>query len=94
MPVQKTVSAFNPSSAAVTYTASTFTANGTGWLSVSPASGAVSPGANVLQIAADLSGLASGVQTGTVRLVFGDGSTGAIQVLASWRRETPPIFRG
>ena len=78
---QQTVSVFNPSSAAVTYTASTVTANGTGWLSVSPASGSISPGTTSIQIAVNLSGLAAGVYTGTVSLGFGDGSTATIQVV-------------
>ncbi len=79
-PAQQTVTAFNPSSAAIAYSASTF--SGTGWLSVSPATGSVSPGANSIRIAANLSGLTAGVQTGTVRLAFGDGSTATIQVVA------------
>ena len=78
-PVSQTVSLFNPSSSAIAYTAS---ANGTSWLSVSPSSGSVSPGANSLQITADLSGLASGVYTGVVSLAFGDGTSANIQVLA------------
>ncbi len=78
---QQTVSVFNPSSGAVTYTSSTFTVDGASWLSVSPAVGSVSPGTNSIQVAADLSGLSAGVYTGTARLGFGDGSSASIQVV-------------
>jgi len=80
-PLQQTVSVFNPSSAAVSYTASTIMANGTGWLSVAPPSGSVSPGTNSIQIVLNLSGLSTGVYTGTVRLAFSDGSAATIQVV-------------
>lgn len=79
-PVQQTVTIFNPSTASTSYSASTFTANGSNWLSVSPASGTAASGETSIAIAANLSGLTSGVQSGTVRLVFGDGSNAAIQV--------------
>ncbi len=79
--VPQMVTAFNPSSGAITYAASTFTASGS-WLSVSPPSGAVSPGSNSLQIGADLSGLSAGVYSGTVQLAFGDGSSATIGVVA------------
>jgi len=79
---QQQVSLFNPSATAANFTSSVFTANGGGWLTVSPASGALTPGANALTIQADLTGLASGVQTGSVRVVFDDGSFGTIQVAA------------
>jgi uncharacterized protein (TIGR03437 family) len=78
---QQMVSMFNPSAAAVTYTAKTTTANGTGWLSVSPSSGSASPGTTSIQIGVNLSGLAAGVYAGTVGLGFGDGSAATIQVV-------------
>jgi len=82
-PVEQTVTVFNPSATAVSYTTSTVMANGTGWLSVTPAGGSVSPGSNPIQIVVNLSGLSSGVvYTGTVQITFGDGSTATIQVVA------------
>ena len=76
------VNVFNPSSSAITYAATTFTANGTAWLSVNPSSGTLNPGTTSIQIAASLSTLSAGVQTGTVRLAASDGSTATIQVVA------------
>ncbi len=80
-PSQRTISVFNPSLSAINYAVSTFTADGTGWLSVIPQLAAVSPGANPVQIATNLSGMAAGVQTGTVRFAFDDGSATTIQVV-------------
>jgi hypothetical protein len=51
-PVPQTVSVFNPSSAAVSYSASASTSDGTNWLSVTPAGGSLSPGANAVTITA------------------------------------------
>ena len=81
-PAQQNVGLYNATSAAVSYTTSVLTQNGASWLSATPASGNVNAGANTLQIAANLSALSAGVQTGTVSLGFGDGSTQTIQVLA------------
>jgi uncharacterized protein (TIGR03437 family) len=57
-------------------------ANGTGWLSVTPSSGSLSPGTNGIPIVVNLSGLAGGLYTGSVALTFGDGSAATIEVLA------------
>ncbi len=76
----QTVGLYNAGSSAISYTAGAF-ANGGSWLTVSPASGMVNPGANSISIAANLSGL-TGVQSGSVTLAFGDGSSAAIQVVA------------
>jgi uncharacterized protein (TIGR03437 family) len=81
-PLQQIVNVFNPSSAAVTYTSTTSMANGTGWLSVTPPSGSVSPGTNGIPVVVNLSGLAAGLYSGSVSLAFGDGSSATIQVLA------------
>ena len=79
---QQTVGLFNAGSAAVSYSASAFTANGSGWLSVSPANGTLNAGANSIQVIGDLSKLGAGVQAGSVTLAFGDGTTAAIDVVA------------
>jgi uncharacterized protein (TIGR03437 family) len=81
-PVTQSVGFFNLSSSAVTYSASAFTLSGGNWLSVSPASGSVNPGASSIQISADFSKLPAGFQAGQVTLGFGDGSTASIQVFA------------
>jgi uncharacterized protein (TIGR03437 family) len=78
--VSEPVSLFNPSNAAGSYATTTSVAQGSGWLSVSPASGTLAPGSNQLTVQADLSGLESGVYTGVVTVAFDDGTTGAIQV--------------
>src|SRR5581483_8861793 len=44
LPLQQQVAIFNPSNASVSYSALAVTANGTGWLTVSPTIGAASPG--------------------------------------------------
>lgn len=75
----QTVGLYNAGSTAIGYTASVFTSTGSGWLTVSPASGTANPGASTISIATNLSGL-TGLQTGSVTLAFGDGSTATIQV--------------
>ena len=79
-PPQQQVSLFNLSNNTINYSTSVVTPNGIGWLSISPASGPLLPGSTTVSIAADLSALPSGVQTGTVNLAFSDGTVGAIQV--------------
>ena len=74
------VSLFNPSNVAGSFATTTSVSQGSGWLSVSPASGALVPGSNQLTVQADLSGLASGVYNGVVTVAFDDGTTGAVQV--------------
>jgi uncharacterized protein (TIGR03437 family) len=81
-PLTQSVGLFNGSSSSVTYSASAFTQSGNAWLSVSPSSGSANAGASTIQIAADPSGLSAGVQSGTVTLAFGDGSTASVQVVA------------
>jgi uncharacterized protein (TIGR03437 family) len=81
-PAQQPVSLYNGTATADSYSASVFTQNGVGWLSANPASGTVNTGVNTVQIAADLSGFSPGVQSGTVTLGFGDGSTASIEVVA------------
>ena len=78
----QSVTLFNPSSTPNTYSASAFTSGAAGWLSVSPASGTLNSGATTIQVGADFSGLSAGVQSGTVTLAFGDGSSAVVQVLA------------
>jgi len=74
------VGLFNPSNAAGSYATTTSVAQGSGWLSVSPASGTLAPGPNQLTVQADLTGLESGLYNGVVTVAFDDGTTGAIQV--------------
>jgi uncharacterized protein (TIGR03437 family) len=42
----------------------------------------LNPGSNTLQVSADFTGLASGIEQGTVTLSFGDGSSAQIQAIA------------
>jgi uncharacterized protein (TIGR03437 family) len=81
-PLTQQVNVFNPSNTPGTYSATTFTVTGSNWLSVSPASGALNPGETPFTVRADLSHLGSGIYYGTVTVAFGDGSVGAIQVVA------------
>ena len=80
VPARQSIGLYNAGSSAITYSASAFAANGT-WLSASPSSGVINQGSGTIQISADLSGLAAGVQSGTVTLAFGDGSTASIGVI-------------
>ena len=80
-PEQQQVSLLNPTSATIHYSTTVFTSSGAGWLSASPASGSVPPGGNAsVSIAADLSALPPGVQTGTLSIGFDNGAVGVIQV--------------
>jgi uncharacterized protein (TIGR03437 family) len=80
MPQQQQVSLFNPSVTTMNYSTTVFTSNGTGWLSASPASGPLLPGSASITVAADLSALPPGVQTGTLSIGFNNGTVGVIQV--------------
>jgi len=76
-PAQQQISLFNPGGSALSYTISSSAA----WLSAAPASGSLSSGTNLLTVNGSLSGLSQGVQTGTLNLSFGDGSSAKIQVV-------------
>jgi len=88
-PQQQQVSLFNPSGSAINYSTAIFTTNGIGWLSASPAGGQLLPGTTSISIGADLSGLPSGVQTGTVTIGFDDGTVAVIQVAVIATGGTP-----
>ncbi len=79
-PQQQQISLFNPTNTAINYSATISTANGIGWLSISPASGQLLPGSTTISIAADLSSLSAGVQSGTVSFTFDNGTSGVFQV--------------
>ncbi len=74
---QIAVGLFNQASTAIQFSARTSAS----WLSVSPASGPLDPGAGSVTISADLTGF-SGLRAGTVSLGFDDGSAANIRVLA------------
>ena len=73
---------FNPSASAVTYSASIFTTDGVGWLSLGNASGSLNGGANSFSISASFAKLGAGVQAGTINLSFSNGSSVLINVIA------------
>jgi uncharacterized protein (TIGR03437 family) len=77
---QKTVNLYNPSASVVNYTAGVYTANGGAWLVVTPTTGALAPGNNAITIAANPAALTAGLQTGSVRFSFDNGTSGAIDV--------------
>jgi uncharacterized protein (TIGR03437 family) len=79
-PQQQQISLFNPSNNTINYSATISTANGVGWLSISPASGQLLPGSASLSIAANLSALSPGGQTGTVNFALDNGTSGVLQV--------------
>ncbi len=81
-PQQQQVALLNPTSVTIHYSTTVFTSSGTGWLSASPASGPVPPGNASISVAADLSALPPGVQTGTLSIGFDNGAVGVIQVTA------------
>ena len=69
-PQQQQISLFNPSNNTINYSTTISTSNGIGWLSPYPASGPLLPGSSSISIAADLSALPPGVQTGTISFGF------------------------
>jgi hypothetical protein len=71
----------NPGVANVNFTASTITSGRGSWLSVNQSSGMLAPGSTPLTVQGDLSNLAAGVQTGTVRLALDDGTVDWITVV-------------
>ncbi len=77
---QGQVSLFNPSNSTINYETSVITPNGIAWLSASPASGSILPGSTSISIAANLSALPPGVQTGTIDIAFDNGTVGVINV--------------
>ena len=81
-PAQQTITLVNPSTSAATFVSNAFTSDGGDWLSISPTAGTVSPGNTAISVAADLSKLGAGVQTGTVLIQFSDGSSATIQAVA------------
>ena len=76
-----TVTLFNPSSTAGSYSSTAAMTQGMGWLSLSPSSGNLASGATGLTVQANLGSLASGIYKGAITLAFDDGTTGAIQVV-------------
>jgi uncharacterized protein (TIGR03437 family) len=81
-PQSAQIALFNAHSASVNFSTVVSTSNGGSWLSVNPASGSLPQGSTTLTIRADLSQLTSGIQTGTVRVAFDDGTVDSITAVA------------
>jgi hypothetical protein len=79
-PAQQQIGLFNPSNNTINYSATISTANGVGWLSISPISGPLLPGSASISIVANLTVLLAGVQTATVSIAFDNGTVNFIQV--------------
>jgi uncharacterized protein (TIGR03437 family) len=79
-PQQQRISLFNPSTSTINYSTTVFTPSGLNWLSISPASGPLLPGSTSISVAANLSELPPGVQTGTLSIAFDNGTVSVIQV--------------
>jgi hypothetical protein len=88
---QQQISLFNPSNGPINYSSAVLTSSGVGWLSVSPASGQLLPGNGSISIAANLSALSPGSQTGTVSIAFDNGTVGVIQVAVIATSPTPGL---
>ena len=87
-PPPQQISLYNVSGAASSYTSTTSTDDGQGWLTQSPASGTLATGSPTqLSIQANLTGLDPGVRTGEVRVAFSDGTVQTISVASI---VTPP----
>ncbi len=78
-PASQDITLYNASSATVAYSAGIVPA--AAWLSATPAGGALSAGANTIHVTADMSGLAAGVQVGTVTFGFADGTAASLEVV-------------
>ena len=74
---------YNLTTQAQPFTSTVSTQDGSGWLSVSPASGTVPAAGNaVLAVQANPNGLTSGVRYGLVRLAFPDGTVRTLSVVS------------
>lgn len=81
-PAAKTVTITNPSTTALMYSASPSFAQGSNWFTVQPNNGSVTSASPVqLKVQPVTTGLAAGVYTGQVTLVFSDRTTHPIAVL-------------
>ena len=76
------IALFNPGSTSLNFTATASPSGGGSWLTVTPASGSLAQGITPLTIQANPAGLGPGIQTGTVRVAFNDGTVDAITVVA------------
>jgi uncharacterized protein (TIGR03437 family) len=75
------VNVTNSGSSALSYSAIVTTDDGQNWLTVSPASGSISPGGtNAVNVSASLTGLGTGLRHGTLRLAFSDGTVQTVDV--------------
>ena len=81
-PQQRQIDLFNPSNTTINYSTTSATSNGSAWLTVSPASGQLLPGSTSVSLAANMSALAPGLQTGTVTFTFDNGAVPVVQVAA------------
>lgn len=79
---QKQLTLFNLSTGSTTFKSTVTVTGSNTWLSVSPASGNLASGSNTISLQADFSNLIGGLQTGSVTLSFGDGSSALVQVIA------------
>jgi DNA/RNA endonuclease G (NUC1) len=93
-PQTRQITLFNPGATIVNFSAAALTSDGGSWLTGSPATGSLPPGSTPLTIQADLSGLTSGVHTGTIRVTFDDGTVAPITVLAIATGATPSTSSG
>jgi uncharacterized protein (TIGR03437 family) len=75
------ITLFNPGVSSVNFTAAAIASDGGSWLTITPASGSLTPGGTPLTIHGDLSSLAAGIYTGTVRVTFDNGTVDPITVI-------------
>jgi uncharacterized protein (TIGR03437 family) len=81
-PAAKTVTITNPSTAALTFAASPSFAQGSNWFTIQPNSGSVTSASPVqLTVQPMVSGLAPGVYSGQVTLIFSDKTSHPIAIL-------------
>ncbi len=74
----QTITVTNPSPNPLSYSGAVFSDNNTGFYTISPASGAVTSGQPVTISVQPKAGLASGVYTGNITLLFADATTQTI----------------
>jgi uncharacterized protein (TIGR03437 family) len=91
---QEQIGIFNPTSEPLSWSASVFTSDSSGWLLLPQSRGTLAPGSNIIDVQATFeSFIAPGVKTGTIFLAFGDGSTSVVDVKAFSTQTSAALFR-
>lgn len=81
-PQPRQLTLFNPTGAAITYSSTTFSNSGSGWLTLPVPGGTLLPGSNAVLTVVDFHSMTPGIHTGTIWFGFSDGAIRVVQVEA------------